>query len=690
MATMTRITPTAASRMAAATTATDTDPLGASSRLTQLLTRMEKLLTERYKFVVFKENAINFGILVTYRQTWVPQKYQVGDLVKTIPMTPKEIVRYTTRTVTKKTRAQKELEDRLETRRSEAQDTARVEEEIVNKAMEKTSFNLSAKETFGGEGMSVEATESGSGESRKDSARTKKEFRESVLRSAQEYKQQHRTEVDVMESTEEESTFFHEITNPNDELAVTYLFYELQRQYLISERLHRLTPVILVANAVPAPHEIDDAWLVQHDWILNRAILDDSFRPALDYLAKSFTGAEVNIRILEAHAHAQKTLVENLNQQIQTQIAVLAANQASVGEAVSKMAQTEEEQGLFESVKRIFDPIGLTGGGNQGAIDAAQAMVDYQKETVDRAERERARLLAQLDLAVSALQAAVDKLSAAVKEHYDRVQGIDRLRLHVKDNILYYMQAIWRQEPPDQRYFRLYDLDVPIVTHDENDTVAVSPSPGAGASTARTVFDSLRGHDTSIAVLPVPKYKVEMRKLTEVADLDNVLAYKGNYMVFALKDNNYLTLHMMQDYLDVGDELLIRDPDEPGDFSIDDLRDLATEVYKASPAKFNAMKDDLKKALIERLTSSRKDNELVVVPTSSLYIECLVGTHTLLEDFKLAHRALDVKKVQAEVRHAELENIRLAARALKGKDEDPDIEKKIVVENAGGLVIDTD
>ena len=30
--------------------------------------------------------------------------------------------------------------------------------------------------------------------------------------------------------------------------------------------------------------------------------------------------------------------------------------------------------------------------------------------------------------------------------------------------------------------------------------------------------------------------------------------------------------------------------------------------------------------------------------------------------------------------HAELENIRLASRALKGKDDDPDIEKKIIVE----------
>jgi hypothetical protein len=689
MPTMISITPTAASRAADASSATETDPLGGSSRLTHLLTRMEKLLTERYKFDVFRENAINFGILVTYRQTWKPEKYQVGDLVKTVPMAPKEVVRYTTKMVTKKTRAQKELEDRLETRRSEAADTTRVEGEIVAKALERTNFNLSATETFGGEGMSISATQSGGGESKKESARTKKEFRESVLKSAQEYRQQHRMEVDVTESTETESTTFHEIQNPNDELAVTYLFYELQRQYRINERLHRLTPVILVANAVPAPHQIDDAWLVEHDWILNRAILDDSFRPALEYLTKSFTGAEVNIRILEAHAKAQKQLVENLNQQIQAQMALLAANQASVGAAVTNLAETQEQQGLFESVKRIFDPIGITGGGNQGAIDAAEAMVAYQKETVDRAERERARLMAQLEVAVSALTGAVDKLSNAVKEHYDRVAEIDRLRVHVKENILYYMQAIWRQEPPDQRFFRLYDLDVPIVTADANATATVTP--GAGALGPRAVWDALRGTDTVTVSLPPPTLKIEHRKLSEVADLDNVLAYKGNYMVFPLKDNNYVTLHMMQDYLEVGDELLIRDPDEQGDFTIDDLRALATEVNMKSPATFKAMRDEFKAALIERLTSARKDNELVVVPTSSLYIECLVGTHPLLEDFKLAHRALDVKKVQAEVRHAELENVRLAARAMRGKDEDPDIEKKVVIEHGNGqVVIDTD
>ncbi len=80
-----------------------------------------------------------------------------------------------------------------------------------------------------------------------------------------------------------------------------------------------------------------------------------------------------------------------------------------------------------------------------------------------------------------------------------------------------------------------------------------------------------------------------------------------------------------------------------------------------------------------------------MVPTDSLYIEALPGKHPILEDFKLIHRVVDVKKVQSEVRHAELENVRLAARALKGEYEDPDIEKKIVIEgDAKEVTVSTD
>jgi hypothetical protein len=668
--------------------ATASNPLGGTNRLAYLLDKLEKKLAERYAFDVFAPDAVNFGVMITYRQKWEPQHYQVGDLVKTIPLAPREIRRYTTRTVTKKTRAEKELEDNVRTHRDESTGTTRAQEEIVTKAVKQTNFNTGAQETFGKEGAwSVTATQSAGGSAQNDSVKTKQDFRESVQKSASEYREQHRVEVDVSESFESEATSFHEIQNPNDELAVTYLFYELERTYRISERLHKLTPVILVANAMPAPNEIDDAWLMAHDWILNRAILDDSFRPALAYLTKSFVGAEVNIKILEANATAHRQLVDKLSQQLQVQIDILAANQLSLDDAVGGMVQTERTQGALNFVKGIFDPLGITGDAETGAVDAAQAMVDYARETLNRTDRERARLLSQLEVAATALQAAVSKLASAVKEHYDQVAGVDRLRVHVKENILYYMQAIWRQEPPDQRYFRLYDLDVPDLSIDASGQRATVTR--AADDPRRSMLEALFGKEFASAAFPVPQYQIGTVKLGEIADLDHVLAYKGNYMVFPLKRNNYVTLHMMQDYLELGEGLGLRDPDLAGSLSIDELRELATCVSTKDPDRWLAIKDNFKKLLIDRLSAPNADNDLVIVPTSSLYIECLVGTHPLLEDFKLIHRALDVKKVQAEVRHAELENIRLAARALEGERADPDIDRTVVVEGAATAEVET-
>jgi hypothetical protein len=659
---------------------TAANPLGGSSRLYQLLTKLEKMLRERYAFDVFAKNSINFGIMVTYRQKWVPETYQVGDLVSTIPLAPKEIRRYTTRKVTKKTRATKELEDQLQTRRTESSDTGRVEAEIVSKAQERTNFNVAAKESFGGEdAWQVESTQNFGGEQAKQSERAKRDFRENVQKSAQEYRQEHRVEIDTSESEEFEETTFHEIQNPNDELTVTYLFYELQRTYRISEKIRKLTPVILVANEVPAPNEIDDAWLLAHDWVLRRTILDDSFRPALNYLCDSFVGAEVNIRLLEANVLVHRNVVLAVKQEVEVQAAILRRDEQDVLEAVRDLGQSQQQQGIVDIVKRIFDPIGITGTADTGVVTAAEGMLDYAKETRDRADRERARLLSQLEIAMNALQGAVDKLSAAVREHYDKVVEVDRLRVHVKENILYYMQAIWSHEPPDQRFFRIYNIDVPVITA-KSSTVNVEIARGSSA------IDALLERDTGVATIRMPAVEVVQKKLVEVADLDTVLGYVGNYTIFALKENNLLTLCMMQDYLEVGDQLWVRDPDELADYTVADLEQLASCLHEHDKDLYDEHREDLKKLLVERLESARVDDDLVVVPTASLYVEALVGTHPLLEDFKLLHRALDVKKVQAEVRHAELENVRLTSRVLKGKDEDPDIEKKIVVETNGANV----
>src|SRR5262249_11036866 len=177
----------------------------------------------------------------------------------------KEVRRYTSRTVVKKTRAEKELEDSLRTQRQERTDTSRADAEIVQKAQNRTNFHMTSDESFGEKDVyNIHMSQENGNEQAKQSEQTKKDFRESVVKSAEEYRQEHRTEIETTSSEETETTSFHEIQNPNDELTVTYLFYELQRTYRISEKIHALTPVILVANEVPAPDGITDAWLVQN------------------------------------------------------------------------------------------------------------------------------------------------------------------------------------------------------------------------------------------------------------------------------------------------------------------------------------------------------------------------------------------------------------------------------------------
>src|SRR5689334_7981312 len=110
------------------------------------------------------------------------------------------------------------------------------------------------------------------------------------------------------------------------------------------------------------------------------------------------------------------------------------------------------------------------------------------------------------------------------------------------------MQATWSHEPPDQRFFRLYNLEVETV---DSETVGVQLQM---AAIEAAIADLMQGFSGMRASLPVPHFGFATKQLVEIADLDTVLDYKGNYSIFALKENNYVTLHQMQDYLDVSDE----------------------------------------------------------------------------------------------------------------------------------------
>jgi hypothetical protein len=353
--------------------------------------------------------------------------------------------------------------------------------------------------------------------------------------------------------------------------------------------------------------------------------------------------------------------------------------QTALRTAVTDQAKQAQVNDVGSFFKSFFDPLNLT---QSGKVDGTglQAMVDAGKDALDRAQKDARELISQLETETTVLQAAVDKYAKAVEEHFNRQAQTDRLRAHIRDNILYYMQAIWSVEPHDQRYFRLYKIKVPIFHHAtlvdvvKDDSVSLFGQSGQDTGTYTTE-------------LPSPAIKWEEKELNQVADLDNLLGFKGNYMIFPLTEYNYLTYFMMQDYIDVDQTVRAKDPDKFGNFTLDDLESFMRKQHAEHPDQFNANKADFKALMIDYLSVKPNESDRVIVPTTSLYIEALPGTHPLLEDFKLIHRAIDVKKAQAEVRHAELENTRLASRVLKGNDEDPDIEKKILVAGAKDVIV---
>lgn len=661
------------------------NPQGSLSRLERLTLELEEMLAEPYAFHYFAPNSVNFGLMTTYRQEWQPETYQVGDLVATIPLAPNESRKFTTRQTVKTTRSQKELEKSLSSRAEESQQTRRAEDEILDRAQVSTNFQMTAQGSLNFGIGEIGGSTQFSLNQAQESSRVKKSFHEAVMKAAFEYKNERSIEVETTSSAERETTTSGEISNPNNEITVTYLLYELERRFKVSEKLHRVTPVILVAQDVPAPHEIDEDWLLAHEWILRRVLLDDSFHSALSNLSGQFVQGEVSLDIKKANWQAQKNLVAKLETQVESFLRARDSLRDSLSDLTRR--QDEAESAAPDDLQRGFlnlftgglsEVAGAFAGAFAGASDGekleaqrkvAEMRLEYLKDSLSDAQM-------KLSSAADALNQATHQYTRGLEAQTQQRTSVDQLRMHIKQNILYYMQAIWDHEPPDQRFFRLYHVTVEMAA---SGTEVCHMRLATAAEIARGIPGIRRDGrlyvvECSAPRIPSPDSRVT-KTLVEIADLDRPLGFKGNYMIFPLKECTYLTDFMMQEYID--DYFGLRDPDPLGNFTTDELFSYA-EIVR--PTLTPAERQALDQMISERMTHPRRDSDTVIVPTGQLFIEALTGAHSLLEPFKMLHRALDVAKVETEVRTLNLENLRRAARLIGDNQEDPDIDKKIVVE----------
>jgi hypothetical protein len=174
---------------------------------------------------------------------------------------------------------------------------------------------------------------------------------------------------------------------------------------------------------------------------------------------------------------------------------------------------------------------------------------------------------------------------------------------------------------------------------------------------------------------------VTYKQLVEVADLDTVLGFKGNYMIFPLKEHNALTEFMAAPYID--EAFGAMDPDELSNVNLEEFSKYVCCLHDEKPDEYEQLKPVLREWLEKLLADPLRNGDEIVIPTGSMFIELLPSDRSLLENFKLKHREWDVYKVQAEVRRMELENLRYAARLLNAEMDDPEIEKKIVFTGNG-------
>jgi hypothetical protein len=293
----------------------------------------------------------------------------------------------------------------------------------------------------------------------------------------------------------------------------------------------------------------------------------------------------------------------------------------------------------------------------------------------------------RLDAETASLSAANEAYAKARAEHYNYLLRIAELEAHVKENILYYMQAIWSFTFRDQTFFSLCNVKVPKLTATQRTyslktpdhiPLSIAPKPG------QVVLEV----DANVQLATNLDPAQDFVTLAEVADLDSPLGYKGNFIIFPLRASNPLTDFMMIPYID--SELGLHDPDELGGWTPEDFAQYARclvdqEKDQLSESDLAALESQLRDQYRSIVSNPALTTDVVVVPTSSLYIEALPGAHPLLENFKLEHRAIDVQKAKAEARKLELENLRYAARILNTELGDPDFDKQVLVTGASGV-----
>jgi hypothetical protein len=660
-------------------------------RLKRLIKDIGTKLSEPYAFKYYKEYSVNYGILVSYRQEWRPKNYQVGRLVSTLPLAPGEARELKVNHKIKRTRAEKEMRKALSENSYETSSTIKSELDVLAKLSTDTNFKLSAEGSFSIGIVDIGSTSEFSHNQKAESQRQHKNIAEATRKASEKVRQEREVSIEQSQESEFTSEATQKIHNPNNEVTVTYLMYELERRYEVAQKLNKVTPVIMVALDLPSPHELTEGWVLEHSWILKRVLLDDMFYDAISIIEDGRQSDEVDIAVKKAAYQRDQNMLAEVEAELESVLADRRAFREDIINLKHSSARYDAgDDGTVGDVRDFFASGGLSllfgssepdqGELYQAAIEAAKSRLKFIEENAEQmATRQRA--------AKKEAREAGNQYAEAIKARTQKDTVVKQLLLHLRQNIFHYMHAIWEMKHPDELLFQLAEQQV---HHIGSGNVTCTFRPITDPDEVDRIPGIVRRDGVPYSVecgAPEPPDLDEKKPLGSIAHIDRLLGFKGNYAIFPLKECTFITDHMMTEFVD--DYFGVRDPANEVGLSTSELIEYAEEMISSG-----AVEGDEKDALVElvkrSLSSPSHNIEEIILPTGQIYMEALKGEQALLEDFKLAHRGMDVLKVQEEIRTERLDNLRRAGRMVGSEPDygDPEIDKVIKVDGDTNVIVD--
>jgi hypothetical protein len=469
-----------------------------------------------------------------------------------------------------------------------------------------------------------------------------------------------RRETKVVVATEGEQTFeqenFSEIVNANNEVAVTYEYQKLQQQYEVFTYLAEIQSVIFVAERLPQRIEITEDWIRRYDWIIARALKDDSHRQTLNELIQDVEEANPLGSTNPPGPLDSRNPFYEMRGQAKARFAKFTNEAVAVGQGTLTGLSVPD---IYAEPQRI-----------------------YQDHLRDQSARSRA----------------------------NRVRQIRRRRLiqHIRNNILHYCHAIWVTEDSDQRILRYkkegrrvpIEWRAPITVRNVGKEwrFAFDYEPTGKTAPLWQIIDPTGpiGYVGNYAVFGIrPGAGRADRPFGEAdfGDIQDGIQGTDRYL-----DLSRLLGEIRAPY--VGSDGELKDPalrlavdeaDEKTELTQAQIEDLLSylprlekrlldangEINPSKVSKKNPITKEEWGEYLYRKNGTRR----FLVDSNNLYLNLRVGIGAALETFKRAHRYIDVLSAYQDLRSRTLKNLRRETHVADHQEFDPDIQKVVVVGN---------